>query len=136
MDVKGLSIPDEELIKLLLILKKLNIKKRDLMFLYDCSLFEVLAGHNFSDIDTYRKYDNRGCWGGNSYIAIDVNGMYKPCSFWKESFGSVRDLCFESWINNSELNKFRSMRKDESCSRCEYEKLCMGGCRVLYYKTR
>ena len=136
IDIEGLCISDGELKKLPLMLKKLNAKNRSLMFLFDCSLFEVLAEQNFSDIKACRQYDNSGCLGGNAYIAIDVNGAYKPCSFWKEPLGNVDELCFDSWINGSELNEFRNMRKGESCSRCEYGELCMGGCRLLHAKIQ
>ena len=131
MGIRELCISDDELKKLPMMLKKLNAKNMNLMFLFDCSLFEILAEQGYSDIRTCRKYDSRGCWGGNAYIAIDVNGMYKPCSFWKEPFGSMRDLCFDSWIHDTKLNEFRSMRRDESCTSCEYEELCLGGCRLL-----
>ena len=132
MDVEGLSISDGELEELPLILRRLGAKNRGLMFLFDCSLFEVLAEQDFSDLSTYRKYDSRGCWGGNAYIAIDVNGMLKPCSFWEEHFGSVLDICFDNWVDSPKLNEFRGMRRGDSCSRCEYEELCMGGCRLLH----
>ena len=131
--IQGLCA-DEALVDLPIRLKELQRKNMRVMFLFDCSLFEVLAEQNFLDIDTFRKYDNRGCWGGNSYIAIDINGMYKPCSFWKESYGNVLDLSFDNWIHNSKLNEFRSMRRDESCVCCDYEELCLGGCRLLHNK--
>jgi len=133
-NIQGL-VADEALVDLPIRLKELQRKNMRVMFLFDCSLFEILAEQKFSDINTFRKYDNRGCWGGNSYIAIDVNGMYKPCSFWKESFGNVLDLCFDNWIHDSKLNEFRSVRKDESCIRCEYKELCLGGCRLLHNKN-
>jgi radical SAM protein with 4Fe4S-binding SPASM domain len=116
--------------------KQLQQANKRLMFLYDCSLFEVLAENNFADTSTYYKYDNNGCLGGNAYIAIDVNGMYKPCSFWHEPFGNVSDITFENWIHSSELNEFRTMIRNEFCTRCEYIKLCVGGCRLLHDKIR
>ena len=131
MDIQGLCI-DKEIDKIPLRLKQLQQAYKQLMFLYDCSLFEVLAKNNFADISTYRKYDNNGCLGGNAYIAIDVNGMYKPCSFWDEPFGNVLDIDFDYWISNSQLNHFRNTRKNERCTRCEFEELCIGGCRLLH----
>ena len=131
IDTQGLCI-DREIDKIPARLKQLQRANKQLMFLYDCSLFEVLAKHDFADRNTYRKYDNNGCLGGNAYIAIDVNGMYKPCSFWHEPFGNVLDIDFNHWIHNSQLNHFRNMRKDETCASCEFEELCVGGCRLLY----
>ena len=131
-DITGLCISDNDLRSLPSTLKAISLRNKNLMFLVDCSLFEVMAEQGFSDIDTYSKFDSRGCWGGNAYIAIDVNGMYKPCSFWKEHFGNVHDLNFDNWIHDPKLNEFRSMRRDDSCARCEYEELCAGGCRLLH----
>ena len=133
-DIHNLCV-DNELSYISVRLKQLQRANKRLMFLYDCSLFEVLAENNFSDINTYRKYDNNGCLGVNAYIAIDINGMYKPCSFWHESLGDVSDIDFYHWIHNPQLNKFRNMRKGESCKQCEFEELCVGGCRLLYENT-
>jgi radical SAM protein with 4Fe4S-binding SPASM domain len=74
--------------------------------------------------------------GGNAYIAIDVDGMYKPCSFWQETFGHVSDLTFDSWIHNPKLIEFRNMRKGKTCIHCQFESLCVGGCRLLHGATR
>jgi len=131
MVIQGLSI-DQELNEMPSRLKQLQRANKQLMFLYDCSLFEVLAENGFADISTYRKYDSNGCQGGNAYIAIDVNGMYKPCSFWHEPFGNVLDIDFDYWVYNSQLNGFRSKRKHESCTQCEFVELCAGGCRLLH----
>ena len=129
LDIQGLSA-DDDLKELPVRFKALKRANRYMVFLFDCSLFELLAESNFADIDTYRKYDNNGCLGGNAYIAIEVNGMYRPCSFWHESFGNVLDLDFDDWINNPKLNEFRNMRRDQSCSSCEFLELCAGGCRL------
>ena len=131
IDVQNLCV-DDELSGISIRLKQLQQANKRLMFLYDCSLFEVLAENDFADIGVYRKFDNNGCLGGNAYIAIDVNGMYKPCSFWHEPFGDVLDINFNYWIHHPQLNTFRKMRKGESCKRCEFEELCVGGCRLLY----
>jgi len=131
MDIQGLSI-DKELSGIPSRLKQLQQANKQLMFLYDCSLFEALAENGFTDIITYRKYDSNGCQGGNAYIAIDVNGMYKPCSFWHEPFGNVLDIDFDYWVYNSQLNEFRNKRKDVSCTHCEFLELCAGGCRLLH----
>jgi len=52
------------------------------------------------------------------------------------SFGSIFDLGFYNWIHNDKLNEFRKMRKDKSCTHCEYGELCNGGCRLLYNKNK
>jgi radical SAM protein with 4Fe4S-binding SPASM domain len=103
-----------------------------MMFLIQCSLFEELAENGIGDLEKYRKHDLNGCQGGNAFIAIDINGIFKPCSFWHEQMGSIFDLTFENWISNEKLNAFRKMRRDENCRNCKFEELCNGGCRLLY----
>ena len=66
-------------------LKRLKRKNPRLMFLINCAYFEAVAKQGSLGPDMYRKYDNRGCFGGNSYIAIDIEGNFRPCSFWHES---------------------------------------------------
>ena len=134
-DTQGLCL-DNRITELPALFKQLQRENKRLMFLFDCSLFEVLAENDYADIKTYHRYDNNGCLGGNAYIAIDVNGMYKPCSFWHEPFGNVSDITFESWAHGPKLNSFRTMTRDESCTRCEYIKLCVGGCRLLHDKIK
>jgi len=123
---------DDELRQLPQMLKGLSGANKRLMFLIQCSLFEILAESGFSSVEKYFKHDSNGCQGGNAFIAIDINGIYKPCSFWPQAFGSVLDLNFESWANGEMLTNFRNMRKSSKCSDCEYEELCVGGCRLLY----
>jgi len=123
---------DKELKNLPKLFEDLKWANRQMMFLVQCSLFEELAENGVSDISVYRKHDLNGCQGGNAFIAIDVKGMFKPCSFWHESMGSIFDLNFDNWINSPKLNSFRKMRRDEGCSKCEFVELCNGGCRLLY----
>jgi len=123
---------DDQLCDLPKIIKNLSWANKRLMFLIQCSLFEILAENGFSTVKKYFKHDSNGCQGGNAFIAIDIDGMYKPCSFWPESFGSVLDLNFENWANGTKLTQFRNMRQSNECATCEYEELCAGGCRLLY----
>ncbi|MDR0272428.1 MAG: radical SAM protein [Clostridiales bacterium] len=127
--IKGLSV-DNEINKIPEKLRQLHKLNRRLMFLYDCSLFEVLAENDFANVRTCRTHDNNGCVGGNSIIAIDVNGMYKPCSFWHEPFGDTAALTFDNWVNNDKHKNFRNTMKREECLCCEYLHLCHGGCRL------
>ena len=127
--VTGLSA-DAELRELPAMMKKLRFGGRLPMLLFDCSLFEIFAESGFADVDSFRRRDANGCSGANAYIAIDVNGMYKPCSFWPETIGSVLDLNFNDWMNNQKLTEFRGMKRGGSCARCEYMPLCARGCRL------
>lgn len=70
------------------------------------------------------------------YIAIDVNGNYKPCSFWNETFGDAEHLNFDNWMNNEKLIAFRNYRASSKCGDCEYMEACSGGCRLEYLNCR
>jgi len=123
---------DNQLVKLIEKLRLLDFSAKQMMFLFDCSIFETLASNSLLDVKTCQKYDYNGCQGGNAYIAIDVDGNYKPCSFGGETFGSILDLDYQSWIQNSKLSQFRNQTKNSLCAECEFSKLCNGGCRILY----
>jgi len=131
VDVQELRV-DDELKNLPNILKSLSWSNRRMMSLIQCSLFEELAENDAADIDTYRKHDLNGCQGGNAFIAIDINGMFKPCSFWHETMGNVLEIDFDNWISNPKLNAFREMRRGAECAGCRFLELCNGGCRLLY----
>jgi len=130
-DIQGLAI-DEKMKDLPDLLRRLKKRNPRLMFLLDCSLFEVLAEQKFFPLATYYRFDNNGCQGGNAYLAIDIAGNYKPCSFWPQTMGKILDLSFENWQTNTELQEFRHQQKAAYCSNCEVRKLCGGGCRLLY----
>lgn len=70
------------------------------------------------------------------YIAIDVNGNYKLCSFWDETFGNAEHLNFDNWINHEKLIEFRNYRASVKCGNCEYMEACNGGCRLEYLNCR
>ncbi|MCL2373273.1 MAG: radical SAM protein [Defluviitaleaceae bacterium] len=129
--IQGMEV-DQQLKNLPAILKSLSWRNRQMMFLIQCSLFEELAENSTASIKTYTKNDLNGCQGGNAFIAIDIHGNFKPCSFWHEAMGSVLELNFDNWISNEKLNNFRKMRRDDGCHSCEFEELCNGGCRLLY----
>lgn len=130
-DIQELRV-DKELKNLPQIFKTLKFANRLMMFLVQCSLFEELAESDASDIKSYIKHDLNGCQGGNAFIAIDINGNFKPCSFWRESMGNVMELDFENWMSNPKLTAFRQMRRDNTCNECKFLELCNGGCRLLY----
>jgi len=132
--VQGLSM-DSELEKLPAILKDLQLKNKSILFLSDCSMFELLAENDLLTTTALYKYDNNGCLGANGYIAVDVDAMYKPCSFWHESFGSVFDLSFDFWQNDEKLNQFRQTYKKRACLLCDYLELCKGGCRLRFTES-
>lgn len=116
------------------VFEKLKVlsKKSRLMFLFDCSSMQELAYSKLSSSKLLRKVDANGCYGGNMYIAIDVNGNYKPCSFWNETFGDAEFLNFDNWLNNEKLADFRKHKFSSKCDDCNYFNLCNGGCRLEY----
>lgn len=116
-------------------LRTLSRKSR-LMFLFDCSSLQELAYSKAVSVNMLKKVDANGCLGGNMYIAIDVNGNYKPCSFWNETFGDAEHLNFDNWMNNEKLIAFRNYRASSKCGDCEYMETCSGGCRLEYLNCR
>ncbi|MDE5604140.1 MAG: radical SAM protein [Eubacterium sp.] len=116
-------------------LKSLQRKSR-LKFLYDCSSMQEIAYSKLISKKLMNKVDANGCFGGNMYIAIDVNGNYKPCSFWNETVGDAEFLNFDNWITNEKLTEFRNYKASAHCSACDYAELCNGGCRLKYLNCK
>ena len=102
--------------------------------MFDCSLFLALAIHKLPK-KHLQASDVNGCQGGNMYIAIDVNGDYKPCSFWPDVFGKAASLSCEEWSQSDLLNSFRGMGEEKACASCEYIVLCNYGCRLIKDKV-
>jgi len=105
-------------------------KRYKMKVLVDCSMFQDIAKYGNLSHDQMYKVDFNGCQGANAYIAIDVNGFFKPCSFWKETMGDAESLTQDFWINDVKLNAFRNYRDNEGCGSCGYLDLCCGGCRL------
>lgn len=124
---------DSEMPQVLEKLKSLSRKSR-LMFLFDCSLMQEIACTRLISKKLLKQVDANGCFGGNMYIAVDVNGNFKPCSFWGETFGSAETLDYDNWMNNEKLQNFRNSHASPNCKGCEYMELCNGGCRLNYMK--
>lgn len=112
--------------------QKINLLKKQnkMKVLVDCSMFQDIAKYGSISHDQMYKVDFNGCQGANAYIAIDVNGSFKPCSFWKETMGNAETLTQDFWINDAKLNAFRNYRDHDSCVNCGYLDLCGGGCRL------
>lgn len=128
--VHGLNA-DDLMQSALLKIKKLSVRT-GMMFLYDCSALQEIAAMGLIKPKLLYKADANGCMGGNAYIAIDVHGRFKPCSFWNETFGDAETLSFETWQSNEKLQEFRNFRKSAKCSQCGYFSVCNGGCRLKY----
>lgn len=132
--IDGLSMDD----KMPLLFDKLKHLQRKcrLKFLFDCSSMQELAFSGSVSAKLLKKVDANGCFGGNMYIAIDVNGRYKPCSFWGETAGDAEFLNFDNWITNPKLVEFRNYRVSDRCMNCDYGELCNGGCRLKYLECK
>ncbi|MHB9095115.1 MAG: radical SAM protein [Eubacteriales bacterium] len=110
-------------------IKKLS-QKYNVIPMIDCSLYPAIAIHGPNKKDLV-FYDVNGCQGGHSYIAIDLDGNYKPCSFWPESFGSALTLTHQEWQDNELLNNFRRQRLNNSCNSCQHLNACNSGCKLV-----
>lgn len=72
----------------------------------------------------------RGCLSGISYCIIGPEGDVQPCAYLNTHLGNVRDMAFgEIWQNHPVLKQLRSFTYEESCGRCEHNRIC-GGCRA------
>jgi radical SAM protein with 4Fe4S-binding SPASM domain len=79
----------------------------------------------------------RGCSCGNQLCAITPDGWIKPCGYFSEKIGNVREHSIRDvWGSNAFLCKLRGLSKlDERCMSCEYLALCGGGCRASAYEN-
>lgn len=79
----------------------------------------------------------RGCSCGNQLCAITPDGWIKPCGYFSEKIGNVREHSIKDvWGDNAFLCKLRGISKlDERCMTCEYLPLCGGGCRASAYEN-
>ena len=116
-------------------IKALSRKSR-LMFLFDCSSMQELAYAKITSPKLLSRVDSNGCLGANAYIAVDVNGEYKPCSFWHETFGDAQKLSHDEWMTNEKLKSFREYKFSSDCENCEYSVVCNGGCRLNYLECK
>lgn len=126
---------DDRMSEVLTKIKALSKKSR-LMFLFDCSSMQEIANLMLIPEKRLKKVDANGCMGGNTYIAIDVNGNYKPCSFWHETMGDAEQLNYNNWMNNEKLTAFRNLHTSIHCSECKYLEICNGGCRLNYLSCK
>jgi len=74
---------------------------------------------------------SKGCLAGQHIAFIDRFGRVKPCSYFPESAGSLREKPFREIWEESSL--FRNLRDPDmyegKCGNCEYLHVC-GGCRA------
>jgi radical SAM protein with 4Fe4S-binding SPASM domain len=74
---------------------------------------------------------SKGCLAGQHIAFIDRLGHVRPCSYFAEDAGSLREQSFqEIWENSALLADLRDFRKYKGkCGGCEYLRVC-GGCRA------
>jgi len=90
------------------------------------------------DPDTIKKLSFRACACGTRLCAITPDGWVKPCGYFSEKLGNIRDQPFNAiWNNGSNfLCKLRGItRLDPRCMACQYLPLCRGGCRASAYEN-
>jgi len=73
----------------------------------------------------------KGCLAGQHIAFIDRHGNVRPCSYFSESAGSLREQSFrEIWENSALLKDMRAFGEYKGkCGTCEYLNVC-GGCRA------
>ena len=105
-------------------------KKYRLKVMSDCSAVQEYAGCREISKKLLFFLDTNGCQGGNAYIAITVEGLVKPCSFWGEAFFDAETMTQADWLYDQKIVAFRNARRSGRCHACEYFYLCNGGCRL------
>ncbi len=105
-------------------------RRHPIMPMFDCSFFPALACHDPKE-KFLRFFDINGCQAGHTILAVDVDGFFKPCSFWPTTGGDARLLDKATWMQNELLNSFRQPSSHHPCGDCKYLQLCNGGCRVV-----
>ncbi|MBQ9516901.1 MAG: radical SAM protein [Eubacterium sp.] len=105
-------------------------KKYKIKVMTDCSAVQEFIGYGKASEKLLYYFDTNGCQGGNAYIAITVDGMVKPCSFWGEAFFDAETMTQYDWLNNEKIVAFRNATHSERCKSCEHIKICHGGCRL------
>lgn len=73
----------------------------------------------------------KGCLAGQNIAFIDRCGNVRPCSYFSEAAGNLREQSFqEIWEDSVLLNNLRDFDNYEGkCGSCEYLRVC-GGCRA------
>jgi len=73
----------------------------------------------------------KGCLAGQNIAFIDRFGNGRPCSYFSESAGNIRDASFkEIWETSSLFLALRDFSSYQGkCGVCEYLRVC-GGCRA------
>ncbi len=77
----------------------------------------------------------RGCLGGISFAFISHKGEVRPCGYFDQQAGNVRDQEFkEIWETSSLFKDLRNFSLLEGkCGKCDYLRFC-GGCRARAFE--
>jgi radical SAM protein with 4Fe4S-binding SPASM domain len=113
---------------LLALMRRLS-RRHSIMPMLDCSFFPALA-YTLPDRSDLEFFDVNGCVGGNSILAVTMDGQFKPCSFCRTTYGDACQLSRNVWKESRELEEFRHWRFHSGCEVCTYGDLCNGGCRI------
>lgn len=72
-----------------------------------------------------------GCDAGRFSAFIDENMRMLPCSFMTNTdwYGDLRKYSMKDvWLNNPFFQKYRNKIINNSCTSCQFQNSCMGGC--------
>lgn len=132
--------------------QKIQHKLEQLVDRYSTDTFKVMIddfGYTFTwekhpdSFNTLKELNLAGvCAAGRTILHVDNFGNVYPCSLFlghKEfiSGNLIKQDFYDIWINSDVLNTFRSTRVESleatSCSKCEFFKICKGGCAYNSY---
>jgi radical SAM protein with 4Fe4S-binding SPASM domain len=80
--------------------------------------------------------DYAACTCGITKAFVSAEGYLKPCGFYKDEFGNIRENAFdELWEKNPHplFQQLRLSKPFMECLGCKHWPLCRGGCPVVIY---
>lgn len=83
------------------------------------------------------EFSGKGCTCGTELAAISPDGWLKPCGYFSERLGNVRDTpVAEMWTNTDFVCRLRGIDGfNEFCMSCKYLAICGGGCRASAFEN-
>ncbi|MCX7921098.1 MAG: radical SAM protein [Clostridia bacterium] len=93
----------------------------------DCSFIPHICYHNPPE-KVMKLLGIEGCEGGNVLLGVRHDGLINACSHYPSYYENIHKLP-HMWNEHEHFKQFRERHiTDETCIKCNYFKLCRGGC--------
>jgi len=120
----------------------LEFSKKISKFRNELKNTHIFVGDNLGYFDRYNMQEDwSGCRAGISICAIDSEGNVKGCPIHPNIFieGNLRTRTLQKiWGDEKSFgyNRNAKSKLKEHCKKCEYAKICRGGCKSSMYAWR